>query len=272
MRKQHFFKITALLVVLLMAVSTIALAEDMTQDESMPMVGMKTEQGFIDVTPDEALQLMRQDPNLVIIDVSPKYDESHLPGALHYFVGDGTLDDAIPMLDKDKNYLVYCHTDEASMLGAGKLVAAGFDPVYRLHGNFGGWVEAGFPVSTLTASEEMLLNDAASMGMRTEAGFIDISPEQVKALAEAIPSLVIIDVSPMYNEGHLPGAVNYYVGDGTLDNALSMLDRNVPYVVYCHTDEASILGATKLADAGFQPVFRLIGNFSAWTDAGFPVE
>ena len=68
------------------------------------MVGMLTEGGFIDVTPAEALQLIQQDtPDLVIIDVSPLYDESHLPGALHYFVGDGTLDNAIPMLDKSKD-------------------------------------------------------------------------------------------------------------------------------------------------------------------------
>ncbi len=272
MRKQHFFKFTALIVVLLMAVGTIALADDMNKDDSMPMVGMKTDAGYIDVSPDEALQLIKTDPNLVIIDVSPLYDESHLPGALHYFVGDGTLDNAIPMLDKAKNYLVYCHTDEASMLGASKLVEAGFDPVFRLQGNFGGWVEAGFPVSTLTIEEETLLNDAAMTGMRTEAGFIDISAEQVKALAEAIPSLVIVDVSPIYNDGHLPGALNYYVGDGTLDNAIPMLDRNVPYIVYCHTDAASIAGATKLADAGFWPVFRLEGNYDAWVAAGFPIE
>lgn len=272
MRKQSFFKLTALIVVLLMAVSTIALAQDMNKDDSMPMVGMKTDAGYIDVTPAEALQLIQANPDLVIIDVSPLYDESHLPGALHYYVGDGTLDNAIPMLDKTKTYLVYCHTDEASMLGAGKLVAAGFDPVYRLQGNFGGWVEAGFPVSTLTVDEEMLLNDAAMMGMRTEAGFIDISAEQTKALLDAIPGIVLVDVSPIYADGHLPGAVNYYVGDGTLDNAIPMLDKNVPYIVYCHTDAASIAGATKLAEAGFWPVFRLEGNYDAWVAAGFPIE
>ena len=249
MRKQHFLKLTALIVVLLMAVSTTALAEDMSNTD-MAAVGMKTEAGYIDVTPDEALQLIRDNPDLVIIDVSPLYDESHLPGALHYFVGDGTLDNAIPMLDKTKTYLVYCHTDEASMLGAGKLVQAGFDPVYRLQGNFGGWVEAGFPVSTLTVGEEILLNSTAAMGTRTEAGFIDISPDQVKALAEAIPSLVIVDVSPIYNDGHLPGAVNYYVGDGTLDNAIPMLDMNVPYVVYCHTDAASHRGRSQAGRRG----------------------
>lgn len=271
MRKHYFFKLTALLVVVLMAFSATALAEDMNKDD-MAAVGMLTAEGYIDVTPEEALQLIKDTPDLVIIDVSPLYDESHLPGALHYYVGDGTLDNAIPMLDKEKTYLVYCHVDSASILGATKLVEAGFDPVYRLQGNFPAWVEAGFPVSTLTVEEEMLLNDAAAMGVRTEAGFIDISPEQAKALIDAIPGLVVVDVSPIFADGHLPGAVNYYVGDGTLDDALLMIDRNLPYLVYCHTDAAAIAGATKFVDAGFWPVFRLSGNYDAWVAAGFPVE
>lgn len=89
---------------------------------------------------------------------------------------------------------------------------------------------------------------------------------------ESTPDLVIIDVSPMYDKGHIPGAVNYYVGDGSLDNAIAMLDKTKTYLVYCHTDSASIMGATKLTDAGFEKVFRLKGNYSAWVDAGYPVE
>ena len=271
MRKQIFSKFTTLFVVLLLAVSVTALADDMNTDDTMPMMGMLTDAGYIDVTPDEALQLIRETSDLVIIDVSPKYDEGHLPGALHYYIGDGSLDAAIPMLDSTKTYLVYCHVDAASIPGATKLVEAGFDTVYRLKGNFGAWVEAGLPVSTLTMEEEVLLNEAAMTGMRTEAGFIDISPQQVNALIEAIPALAIIDVSPLYNDGHLPGAMHYFVGDGTLDEAIPMLDRNKPYVVYCHTDEASTMGASKLIEAGFWPVFRLEGNFPAWADAGLPI-
>ena len=89
---------------------------------------------------------------------------------------------------------------------------------------------------------------------------------------ESTPDLVIIDVSPTYDKGHIPGAVNYYVGDGSLDNAIAMLDKTKTYLVYCHTDSASIMGATKLTDAGFEKVFRLKGNYSAWVDAGYPVE
>ncbi len=86
------------------------------------------------------------------------------------------------------------------------------------------------------------------------------------------PELIVIDVSPMYDEGHIPGAINYYVGDGSLDAAIPSLDPLAEYVVYCHTDAASISGANKLIDAGFVHVYRLEGNFAAWVDAGYPVE
>ena len=106
----------------------------------------------------------------------------------------------------------------------------------------------------------------------TAIGYIDLTAEEAKDLIDTTPDLIIIDVSPHYDAGHIPGAVNYYVGDGSLDEAIPTLDKNVPYLVYCHVDSASILGSTKLVQAGFDPVYRLEGNFQAWVDAGYPVE
>jgi rhodanese-related sulfurtransferase len=209
--------------------------------------------GYIDVTAEEAKDLIDTTPDLVIIDVSPKYDEGHIPGAVNYYIGDGSLDDAIPNLDKNVPYLVYCHTDSASIMGATKLVKAGFDPVYRLEGNFQAWVDAGYPVEPPLE------------------GYIDITAQGAKQMIYTNPDLIVIDVSPAYNTSHIPGAVNYYVGDGSLDAAIPTLDMNMDYLVYCHTDTASILGAEKLVDAGFDPVYRLEGNFDAWVDTGFPV-
>jgi adenylyltransferase/sulfurtransferase len=101
---------------------------------------------YMDVTPEEAKDLIDNNPNLVVIDVSPHYDDGHLPGAVHYYLGDGSLDDAIPILDPEGEYLVYCHVDSVAISGAQKLIDAGFDTVYRLEGNYGGWVDAGYPI------------------------------------------------------------------------------------------------------------------------------
>jgi len=208
---------------------------------------------YNDITAQESKQMIYTNPDLIVIDVSPAYDQGHIPGAVNYYIGDGSLDAAIPTLDMDKDYLVYCHVDSASIGGAEKLVDAGFDPVYRLEGNYQAWVDEGYPVTG-------------------ESGYADVTALQAKDLIDNHTNIVVIDVSPFYDEGHIPGAVNYYVGDGSLDDAIPTLDKNASYLVYCHFNSASILGSTKLVDAGFNSVYRLEGNFQAWVDANYPVE
>ncbi len=102
--------------------------------------------------------------------------------------------------------------------------------------------------------------------------YTDLNPEQAKQLIDTMPDLVVIDVSLHYDEGHLPGAVHYYLADGSLEAAIPSLDKEVPYLVYCHVDRVAIAGAQALVDAGFPTVYRLEGNYSAWVDAGYPVE
>lgn len=111
-----------------------------------------------------------------------------------------------------------------------------------------------------------------TVGRMTDIGYYDVSPEEANMLIDTVPDLVVVDVSPKYDEGHLPGSINYYVGDGSLDVAIPDLDMDKPYLVYCHVDSAAIAGATKLVEAGFDPVYRLEGNYSAWVAAGYPIE
>ena len=123
----------------------------------------------------------------------------------------------------------------------------------------------------------LLVVVVALVGCSTEeetevSGYIDVSPAEAKELIDNNPDLIIIDVSPNYDNGHLPGAVNYYLGDGSLDEAIPTLDKSKTYLVYCHVDSVAIAGAQKLVDAGFDSVYRLEGNYSAWVDAGYPVE
>ena len=103
-------------------------------------------------------------------------------------------------------------------------------------------------------------------------GYVDLTPAEANQMIEDNPDLVIIDVSPYWAEGHIPGAVSYPLGDGSLDEAIPMLDKMGMYLVYCHGDGPSMEGAQKLVDAGFETVYRLAGNYSAWVDAGYDVE
>lgn len=101
---------------------------------------------YVDLQPAEAKAFIEKTPGIIILDVSPNYAKGHLPKAINHPVGDGSLDKAIPMLDKSKTYLVYCHGEAPARLGAQKLVDAGFMKVYRLAGEYKGWVAAGYPV------------------------------------------------------------------------------------------------------------------------------
>lgn len=103
-------------------------------------------------------------------------------------------------------------------------------------------------------------------------GYKDITPKDAYKMIMDMPDIAVIDVSPLFAKGHLPKAISAYAGDGTLDKALKMWDKNKTYLVYCHTDTVSMLGAQKLIDAGFKNVYRLSGNYEAWVEAGFPVE
>ncbi|MBN1191085.1 MAG: rhodanese-like domain-containing protein [Dehalococcoidales bacterium] len=106
----------------------------------------------------------------------------------------------------------------------------------------------------------------------SQTTYVDVTPAEAKKLIDENLDLIIIDVSPNYAQGHLPGAVNYYVGDGSLDEAIPTLDRNATYLVYCHFESASRQGAQKLVDAGFMNVYRLEGEYGAWVDAGYSIE
>ncbi|MBD3279203.1 MAG: hypothetical protein GF390_00645, partial [Candidatus Pacebacteria bacterium] len=125
-------------------ITYIAPIEDpqMTKNEQQE----DTNYGYTDLSPAEAKTLIEQNSDLIVIDVSPNYDEGHLPGAVNYYLGDGSLEEAIPTLDKEKTYLVYCHVESVSMQGAQMLIDAGFESVYRLDGDYSAWVEAGYEV------------------------------------------------------------------------------------------------------------------------------
>lgn len=137
--KKEYILITAIVAIVVIALAVYFLASNSEDNNS---------DNYIDVSAAEAKDLIDNNQDLVIIDVSPNYDQGHIPGAINYYVGDGSLDDAIPSLDKNKEYLVYCHVDSAAISGAEKLVNAGFSPVYRLEGNYQAWVDAGYPVET----------------------------------------------------------------------------------------------------------------------------
>lgn len=71
--------------------------------------------------------------------------------------------------------------------------------------------------------------------------------------------VVIIDVrSPEeFMAGHLDGALNYNVEDGTLAEQLVGLDPSANYIVYCRSGRRSAIAADMMRNAGFESVTDL---------------
>jgi len=105
---------------------------------------------YMDISADVAYEMILAEEFELIIDVVGLdiYQQGHLPDAVNYVWANGELQQMIPTLDAEKTYLVYCHTDPPSTAGAQALVNAGIVNTYRLEGNYGAWVNAGYPIET----------------------------------------------------------------------------------------------------------------------------
>ena len=185
-------------------------------------------------------------PYEATFDVSPIYNQGHLPFATNAGSVSG-LGNMLDGLDKSLTYLVYCHGDGPSIAGAELMAENGFLKVHRLEGNLGAW---------------------------DEVSFLDIPASEVKSKIDAGDFEAIFDVSPYFNQNHLPGATNANgsAGGTALSQLIDGMDKTKSYLVYCHADGPAMAGAQLMEDAGFEKVYRLEGNFGAWDDAGYDVE
>lgn len=144
--KSLWIVIIVLAVVVIGIVVYASLNSDMEDSDINNEGDMTSELTYTDVSAMEAYELIQNNPNLIIVDVSPYYDENHLPGAIGYYPNSELVEAVENELDPEATYLVYCHADGPSRAGAQTLIDAGFMNVYRLESHFSGWVEAGYPV------------------------------------------------------------------------------------------------------------------------------
>ena len=94
-----------------------------------------------------------------------------------------------------------------------------------------------------------------------------------EAITMDYSTAIIIDVrtTEEFAAGHLDGAVNYNVEDGTLEQALPSLDPNANYVVYCRSGRRSAVAVDLMKENGFTQIADL-GSLEDAADAtGFAI-
>jgi rhodanese-related sulfurtransferase len=106
------------------------------------------------VSPLEALDLIQQNEDnadFVIIDVrtAEEYAQDHIEGAINLDFKSPLFEaDLLSALDKDKTYLIYCHSGNRSGQARDLMEGLDFTEVYNLLGGITAWRDAGLATVT----------------------------------------------------------------------------------------------------------------------------
>ena len=113
---------------------------------------------------------------------------------------------------------------------------------------------------------------AGSAGTTRSAGAAIQKVDAARAVG-LLAGRVVIDVrTPAeYAAGHIAGARNIDVEAADFGSKIAQLDRQAPYLVYCHSGRRSGIAATELAKAGFTDIVDA-GAMADLVTAGAPTE
>jgi rhodanese-related sulfurtransferase len=112
---------------------------------------------------------------------------------------------------------------------------------------------------------------------RSTQGEIDYPSISRNDLSKAMKkgSIVILDANgtDSYNEGHIPGALNFESPDSAWSKNLPE-DRSTQMVAYCGGPRCMAWkgAAIQLSSMGYKNVFHYPGGLMEWTDEGMPLE
>ena len=124
-----------LLSVFFMAVSSMTVADNVE------------EKFLLDVTVEEAAELIADNPDIVILDVrTPReFKRSHIENAINIDYHSFSFKSKIRKLDRDKTYLIHCQSGVRSGKTIPLLRIEGFNKVYHMGAGMRAWQEAGLP-------------------------------------------------------------------------------------------------------------------------------
>jgi rhodanese-related sulfurtransferase len=232
-------------------------------------------EGWGVITADQLATEMVENPDLVVMDVrraeevaekgfieSPNY--VHIP--LETFIEQQDLWPA----DKDTPIAIYCGSGHRSTMAMAILWTYGYNDVRSLKGGFGGWAEAGYPVSGgVTALDEAYETFLADMVKYNTTG-LDALNEQ---LIEDPPPFILDVRQPeeLEEKGHIEGAVNVPLRE--LGQHLDLMPSfETPIVSYCGSGWRCTIAMTALGALGWEDVLSLKGgSYGGWLEAGYPI-
>ncbi len=96
---------------------------------------------------------------------------------------------------------------------------------------------------------------------------IDVELEKAQQLISTNKELVILDVRTKgeFQQGHLPKAINIDYNSADFASKIDDLDRNKPYLVYCHAGVRSKAAFQMMQQKGFIQIYNMKGGWAEWS-------
>jgi rhodanese-related sulfurtransferase len=108
---------------------------------------IEAKQRIREVSPADVLEMIRQNANVVYLDVREpnEWNLGHLPNAM--FLPRGNLESNIEArVGRDEAIVIYCARGNRSALAADTLQQMGYENVSSMADGWGGWIAVGGPV------------------------------------------------------------------------------------------------------------------------------
>ena len=134
-------KVLLAVILLVLVVGLAGCAKKPTTTNPGDSTSGDTNRTIVEVDAKKVEELIQTDRDLVIIDVSGKWAEGHIVGAL-----DTPLDKLQGIINSNftlnasKHYVVYSHDEESSKKAADMMLASSFTVINRLVGGYDAWV------------------------------------------------------------------------------------------------------------------------------------
>lgn len=123
-------------IILLVLAAALVIFVRWSQNQITDGPGMVNEEPFLQISQEEAAEMMKKDDGHVVVDVRrpDEFAEGHIPGAIN--VPNEDIGDEQPkaLPDLDQILLVYCRSGRRSVEAANKLADIGYTNIYEFGG------------------------------------------------------------------------------------------------------------------------------------------
>jgi len=119
------------------------------QDTSIDDLGTVAGNGVRHVNAAEAKQVLDSDTDIVVLDVRTpvEFKLGQLEDAININYYSFSFKNQLSKLDREKTYLIHCHTGVRSGRTIPIMLAAGFKNIIHMDGGFKSWKDQGLPLA-----------------------------------------------------------------------------------------------------------------------------